>query len=137
MGDHVTLSPMYGHYYSRVLTGTEKEGTSVWAVQRVFKYKGICKRELWPEEPEPQLTAKQIKLADLDAYPRRSAIYQRCLSIDDIKMCLLSIGPVMLSFMMYTSFYESYEDGKVHMPTSEDHWLGIHCVCILGYSDKS
>lgn len=136
MGDRIALSPMYLHYYCTKLTGADFGGTTAWAGERVMKYKGICKEELWPNEENPTLTTEEIVKADEDAYSMRTAIYQRCLTIDDMK-CAIQISPITLTFLVYDSFYDSYEDGHVPLLKTGDSWIGMHAVVIMGYDDNN
>jgi len=129
------ISPYYIDYYARLLTGSDLKGTTAWAGVRASKCKGACELELWPEYIE-NVSNQQLALADQDAKKRRSAFYQRCFNIEDIKISLLQNGPILLSFNVYMSFYDSYCDGIVPMPNSIDRWLGSHCVAVIGYDEN-
>jgi GNAT superfamily N-acetyltransferase len=117
------------------LTGSDLKGTTVWAGARALKCKGVCENKLWPDYIE-NVSNHQLALAVQDAKKRRSAFYQRCFDIADIKSNLLQNGSIMLSFNVYTSFYDSYDDGIVPMPSSTDSWVGSHCVAVIGYDDN-
>lgn len=103
---------------------------------RALKYQGICKNELWPEDPNIIPSKEQKWKADEDAYNRRIASYQRCLTLDDVKFAITKGEAVGIRFPLYESYTVASDNGIFPIPKAFERIVDDHAVAINGYTDN-
>lgn len=103
-----------------------------------LKKSGVPRLECFPyNDTYPVLKQKleKVKAAcDLDAEPHRITAYAHLFTTQDIKIALLEIGAVPVSYDLYDSFNNAFMNGIVPIPnrTKED-WIGNHMMLIIGW----
>lgn len=70
----------------------------------------------------------------LEAKDRRITGYSYCYNINDIKKALKNKMPISVAYPIFTSFYNTKDDGKVEMPNKTDSLLGYHQMAIVGWT---
>lgn len=127
----------YSYYYQRYILGdTEQDGSTIWSGVRASKGKGKCRESLWPQCLD-KLSPSSLRYADRDAFNYRSAFYQRCYSINDVKHCLNKFSlPVILSFKLFESIDKAEKYGVIPLPNKNEKQIDVHAVCVVGYNDN-
>ena len=107
------------------------------AIASLKKY-GAPRLELFPHnDTYPTLMEKLSKVkdsCDLDAFPHRITAYAQLFTARDIKIALMEVGAVPVTYTLYDSFYDVPYNGIVPVPnTSKESWLGSHMMLIIGW----
>lgn len=131
------FSPAYNYYFSRILTGTDIEGTTVLAGSRALIFKGICKVEDWPVENDKIPSNDIIEVAELKAMRYRYLCFQRCHSVVDIQYTLSQYGfTPNISFDIYSNIPLSDDNGIIRHPSKHDTYKGMHASLVVGYNSS-
>lgn len=124
------------HYAKYVLGDTGEEGATQLACARAMKGKGACREGLWPQCCE-KLSSGSLKLANRDAFNRRSAFYQRCYDIDDIKYSMSKFSnSLTFSFKIFESIDKDEKYGVIPLPNKDEKQIDLHSVLLVGYNDN-
>jgi C1A family cysteine protease len=86
-----------------------------------------------------QFAVKPSAAAYADAANRKVTGYQRCADFATVKNAVAAGNPVIIGFMVYSSFESASVAATGIMPypnVAKEPLLGGHAVCIVGYDDS-
>lgn len=138
--DGTPLSRLYIYWCERFIEGTVNEDSGAMirdGIKAIAKH-GVCDERFCPYVIA-DFKNKPSEAAYLDAIPRTISVYQRILTLADMKQCLVDGYPFVFGFQVFESFESDTvaQTGTVPMPTSVDRNLGGHCVLAVGYDDAT
>jgi len=131
------ISPIYPWVRARQLEGTwpgsPRTGVCVSTNMRVVKGWGQVEEELWPDDGKtwPIIEPKDI---DIQAKSNRIGAYQRVNTVEECRKGLDFYGGVLASFEIDDSWYKAPKG--VISPPGNQQITGVHCIPLLGYSNK-
>jgi hypothetical protein len=130
----VELSPRFVYSESKKIDGLPgSEGTTIRASMRVLEKTGVCQEKFWPYSPhqkdQPKAGAKK------NAQKFRIMTYARILSLNELRLSLTSIGPVVLGIEVFKGMINA-KAGLVPLPKAGETSLGGHAICAVGYDDE-
>lgn len=138
----IELSRLFIYYHARLLINTVNWDSGAYlrdAVKSVNKW-GASNEKLWRYNIREYKTRPSV-IAYEDARGRRATEYRRCLNAADIRNALSEGHPVVIGFLVYTSFMSASTAKRgimVYPDTRREAMLGGHAVCLVGYdSGKS
>lgn len=77
----------------------------------------------------------RAELLENFARPNRALKYIELRNIDEVKVALAKVGPVLICISVYDNFYKVTTSGIVNRPTGIDN--GGHCMLCVGYTSKN
>jgi C1A family cysteine protease len=130
----VELSPRFVYSEAMKIDGVPGlEGTTIRAGMKVLERIGVCQEKLWPYSPhqkdKPKVGAKA------NARKFRILAYARILNLNELRMALLSKGPVVLGIEVFKGMLKT-KTGMVPLPKKNETSLGGHAICAVGYDDE-
>ncbi|MDP2923083.1 MAG: C1 family peptidase [Candidatus Omnitrophota bacterium] len=130
----VELSPRFLYTEARLIDGMPGlEGTTIRASMQALKKKGVCQERFWPysvhQKDKPKAGAKA------NAKKFRIITYARILNLNELRMNLSSIGPVVLGIEVFKGMFKT-KTGIVPLPKKNEASLGGHAICAVGYTDE-
>lgn len=134
-----TPSRLFIYYNERKLLGTEAQdsGAPLREAIKVLAKHGDCPEPHWPYEAQHVSTAPP-EPCYRDAVRYKDMVYERLpQSLSQMRACLASGQPFMLSFGIYESF-ESPAAERANMPPvpkKGEKFLGNHAVLAVGYDE--
>ena len=130
----VELSPRFLYSEAKKIDGMQGlEGTTIRASMRVLEKLGVCQEKLWPYFPHQKDKPKVGAKANAQKF--RISTYARILSLNELRLSLAGIGPVVLGIEVFKGMLKT-KTGIVPMPNKNEASLGGHAVCAVGYDDE-
>ncbi len=134
-------SRLFVYWNERALEGTTDHdaGASIRDCFRTMASDGAPDEALWPYvtskykiKPPPPAYADAIKHRDLEYLSLNPTVLQ-------LKACLAAGFPFVFGFTVYQSFMtdEVASTGMVPMPGWNEHTVGGHAVCAVGYNSRN
>ena len=114
----------------------EDSGATMRQICKTLKKDGVCLDELFPygkgnEFKEPDEKAKA------NAQLHKIKSYYRCVNMTDIKIALASGLPVLVGTEVYSSLWNTKEDGIIPCPNKKkDEFQGCHAWVCCGYRTR-
>lgn len=138
-GKQTDVSRLYIYYYERLLEGTVNYDSGAYirdGIKATYKY-GAPIEKLWPYNIT-QFRTQPSQPAQLDGAKRKVTLYERAVDFDACKNALANGYPVIIGFLVYSSFVTNSVARTGLMPypnTSRERLLGGHAVLLVGYND--
>jgi hypothetical protein len=131
------LSTYFSHSFSGMLSGTENEGTTGIAAMRVAIFKGICEDSLWKHEEDYFPEGEELEIALKDAMKRRTVFFQRCHTIDSMKLTLSKYDqPPLVIIELFSNIRLAENDGILRPPFVDGNVKDLHASVVVGYNDE-
>lgn len=133
------LSRLFIYYHARLLINTVNWDSGAYlrdAVKSVNKW-GASNEKLWQYNIREYKT-RPSTIAYEDARSRRATEYRRCAGAGDIRAALSEGHPVVIGFLVYSSFMsaDTVRRGTMIYPNvRRETMLGGHAVCLVGYDN--
>jgi C1A family cysteine protease len=133
------LSRLFIYYQERLLEGSVLRDAGAYlrtGIKSCYTW-GAPDERLWRYDPKLLFT-RPSPAAYEDALKRRVAEYRRCPDFTTVKNALASGNPVVVGFLVYTSFLSLVvaKTGVMPFPNvRKERILGGHAVCLVGYDD--
>jgi C1A family cysteine protease len=134
------VSRLFIYYQERLLEGT------IGSDNGAYIRDGIKSCYTWGAPLETlapynisQFAVKPSVAAYADAANRKVTGYQRCADFATVKNAVAAGNPVIIGFMVYSSFESASVAATGIMPypnVAREQLLGGHAVCIVGYDDS-
>lgn len=135
----VDFSRLFIYYNERVIEHTVAvdSGASLRDGIKTLGKLGACPESDWPYDIK-QFTTKPNEIAYKDALGYQITSYYRLSNLLQMKQTLASGYPFVFGFSVYESFEseEVAKSGIVTMPAKDEHLIGGHAVCGVGYDDS-
>jgi len=130
----VELSPRFVYSECKKIDGMpEEEGTTIRASMQVLEKLGVCQEKLWPYQPHQKDEPKEGAKANAQKF--RIITYARILNLNELRMVLLSKGPVVLGIEVFEGMLKT-KTGMVPLPKKNETSVGGHAICAVGYDDE-
>lgn len=137
---YANLSRLFVYYNERIVEGTigTDSGAQLRTGIKVLAKSGVPLELEWPYNIS-QFTVKPSSNVYLNASNHRIKSYHRINTTDEMRTCLSDGYPLVFGFSVYESFESDQvtQTGIVPMPKSDEHLLGGHAVCCIGYNDQT
>lgn len=135
----IDFSRLFLYYNERAIRHTQKSdsGASLRDGIKTLAKTGDCLESLWPYIIKKFTTKPSLK-AYQNAQDYQITNYYRLYTIDEMKHTISSGFPFVFGFAVYKSFEskEVEKTGIVPMPKLNEHMVGGHAVCAVGYDDE-
>jgi C1A family cysteine protease len=134
------LSRLFLYYNERDMEGdtADDNGAEIRDGIKSVSALGVCLESEWPYDIA-QFAVKPPTQCYIDALKFRAIKYQAVpQDLDSVKAALGTARGIVLGIQVYESFESDAveQTGIVPMPTSDDSFLGGHCVRLVGYTDN-
>jgi C1A family cysteine protease len=134
------LSRLFVYYQERLLEGTVQTDSGAYLRSgiKACATLGASAESLWQYNIR-MFTVKPPTAAYLDALKRKITLYERCTTLDNVRAALALGKPVVVSFLVYSSFMTTTvrRTGMMPYPNKRlEPLLGGHAVCLVGYDDS-
>ena len=135
------VSRLFIYYHERLLEGTVNYDSGAYirdGIKATYKY-GAPLEKLWPYDIR-KFRNKPSQPAMIDGAKRKVTRYERIVDHDGCIDALTNGYPVIVGFLVYSSFELSnlYKTGIMPYPdTSKEKLLGGHAVLLVGYDKKN
>ncbi len=133
----VRFNPFYVWNRSKQLEGVpieENVGVALTSSMRVGKLFGNVTRDIWPHDPNSNISTLSDHKLDKAAKPYRVHHYLRIRNEQEIKASLANSFPVVVS-VPYFRQWSTTETGVIEFPANGEHPVGMHAFLICGYRD--
>jgi C1A family cysteine protease len=133
------LSRLFVYYQERLLEGTVQTDSGAYlrtGIKATATY-GAAAENLWQYNIR-MFNVKPSDAAYADALKRKITLYERCTSTETIKAALAAGKPVVMGFLVFTSFMTNSVARTGIMPypnLRRENILGGHAVCLVGYDE--
>lgn len=137
-------SPLFTYWFGRRVPRlgweNEDEGAMPRDVMQTMISNGVVPEELWPFDPgKVNDGPPQSVLAKAKANRIIEGKYVRMLANDNLfhlKHSLTQKLPFLIGIDVYSSFFDTGEDGMVPMPQTSETYEGGHLMYCSGFSDE-
>ena len=130
----VLLSPRFVYSEAKKIDGVPgAEGTTIRASMQVLEKTGVCQEKFWPYSPHQKDKPKVGAKANAGKF--RIITYARILSLNELRLSVSSIGPVVLGIEVFKGMLKT-KTGIVPLPKKNETSLGGHAICCMGYDDE-
>jgi C1A family cysteine protease len=133
------ISRLFIYYQERLLEGTVYYDSGAYirdGIKACYTY-GAPLESIWPYNLSKWAT-RPTPAAYTDALKRKVTGYAKCANFAAVKNALAAGTPVIVGFLVYSSFETNAVTTTGMMPypnTASEQLLGGHAVCIVGYDD--
>jgi len=134
----IEISRLFIYYNERLLRKTINydSGATIRDGIKACSMYGCCSENLYPHIIK-DFTKKPSENAYLDGSKRKAVSYKSIKNFDDMKKALINKNPVIIGFIVYSSFYKINKTGIMSYPsTTKERVLGGHAVVIVGFNDN-
>lgn len=137
----IDVSRLFIYYYERLLEGTINSDSGAYirdGIKACYTY-GAPTEKLWPYNIS-KFNIKPSLEAITDAATRKVTSYQRAANFNACMDALAAGYPVIIGFLVYTSFTSSIVSRTGIMPypnTRTERLLGGHAVLLVGYNKST
>lgn len=135
---NLEISRLFIYYQERLLEGTISVDAGAYirdGIKACYTW-GAPVENIWPYDIT-KFRTRPSSAAYADALRRKVTGYQRCADFTAVKNALATGNPVVVGFLVYSSFYNITSNGVMPYPNvSTEQFLGGHAVCIVGYNDN-
>ena len=133
------ISRLFIYYQARLIEGTVQydNGAYIRDCIKATNKIGASAERLWQYDIRKYRT-NPTPLAYSDASKRKVVSYERCADFTAVKTALSNNNPVVVGFLVYSSFMTKTVAKTGVMPypnTRSERVLGGHAVCLVGYDD--
>jgi C1A family cysteine protease len=134
------VSRLFIYYQERLLEGTTYYDSGAYirdGIKACYTY-GAPLESIWPYNQNKWAT-RPSTAAYNDAKNRKVTGYQRCTNFTAVKNAVAAGNPVVVGFLVYSSFEGNVNNATGMMPypnVGSEQLLGGHAVCIVGYNDN-
>lgn len=137
----VDLSRLFIYYYTRLIEGTVKYDSGAYIRNGIksCNHYGAPLESLWPYNIS-KFRAAPSSVAVKDAAKRKITRYERASNFDACIDALTNGYPVVIGFLVYSSFMSSSVARTGIMPypnTRSEKLLGGHAVLLVGYDNTN
>jgi C1A family cysteine protease len=134
----IDLSRLFIYYNERVMEHTVKSDAGAQirdGIKSVAK-QGVCSEKKWPYRIS-KFATKPTAACYKEALKHRITVYQRLVTVDEMRACLADGYPFVFGFTVYESFESQAvaQTGVAQMPLPDERVLGGHAVLGVGYDD--
>lgn len=135
------ISRLFIYYQARLLEGTVRYDAGAYLRDciKACNKTGAPAETLWRYDIR-RFRTNPPKTAYTDASRRKVVSYQRCADFTAVKAALSAGNPVVIGFMVYSSFMSATAAKTGIMPypnVRTERMLGGHAVCLVGYDDTT
>ena len=137
-GKVTDVSRLFIYYNERLLEGTVRTDSGAYIRDglKVVNQQGAPLESLWTYDIR-KFATQPSAAAYADAQRRRVSKYERCSDFNAVIAALTAGNPVVVGFLVYSSFYYIGANGLMPYPNvNRERLLGGHAVCLVGY-DKT
>lgn len=133
------ISRLFIYYQERLLEGTVYYDSGAYirdGIKACYTY-GAPLESIWPYNLSKWATRPTVAAYN-DALKRKVTGYAKCANFAAVKNALAAGTPVIVGFLVYSSFETNAVATTGMMPypnTRTEQLLGGHAVCIVGYDD--
>jgi len=138
-GSPTDVSRLYIYWYERMYLGTINYDSGAYirdGIKAVYHY-GAPLERLWPYVIN-RFTVKPGKTALNDGLRRKVTLYERATTVDDCVNALANGFPVIVGFLVYSSFFNranTVSGNMVYPDITREELLGGHAVLLVGYDN--
>lgn len=138
-GKQTDVSRLFIYYYERLLLGTVNYDSGAYirdGIKSTNKY-GAPLEKFWPYYIN-QFRTPPSQPAITDAARRKVSLYERAIDFNACKNALANGYPVIIGFLVYSSFVGRNVTKTGIMPypnVARERLLGGHAVLLVGYND--
>lgn len=134
-------SRLFIYYFARRLQGWQDadEGATIRDAMKVLEADGVCDEADWPFDID-KVNDRPDQMDLHRALENRQLKYVRMRRGDDLYHLKhsLQLGiPFMLGISVYSSFFDTGDDGLVRMPRSTETLEGGHAMYVVGYDNNA
>jgi C1A family cysteine protease len=135
------LSRLMLYYDARIVehsTGSDS-GAQIRDVIKQVAKRGVSLETLWPYDETKVLHAPGTEAVEEGLHRSKGFEYSRLDSLADMLHCLASGYPFVFGATLFESFrmVSAANHAVVPMPAFYERMLGGHCMCAVGYSQKT
>lgn len=135
----VEISRLFIYYQARLIEGTVAYDAGAYLRDciKACNKLGASAEALWKYDIR-QFKTRPSEVAYVDATKRKVVEYQRCADFTQVKNALANGNPVVVGFLVYSSFMSVSVTKTGMMPypnTKKERLYGGHAVCLVGFDD--
>lgn len=137
----IDVSRLFIYYYTRLIEGTVNYDSGAYirdSIKASYAY-GAPLESLWPYDIT-KFRSKPSTGAIADGAKRKVTLYERAISFDACINAIASGFPVVVGFLVYSSFESRavYKTGMMPYPNvARESLLGGHAVLLVGYNNST
>jgi C1A family cysteine protease len=137
----IDISRLFIYYQERLMESSVNSDSGAYirdGIKACYTY-GAPAEKLWAYNPR-LVTVRPSDEAYADAIKRKVVSYWRCTNFDSVKSALALGYPVIIGFLVYSSFFslDTIRTGIMKYPNTKiERLLGGHAVCLVGYNDRT